>query len=87
MHRWGEGWLGVAARGLAGHQLASGEQLHCPSLVLYILMVYYYYCHFITLIIIIIFFLFCPIKHLHLNSQVLPFFFLLSPILLDGGRV
>lgn len=33
----GKSWLGATAWELAGHQLVGGEQLHCTSLVLYIL--------------------------------------------------
>ena len=33
----GVGWeVPIAARGLAGHQSASGEQLHCASLVFFL---------------------------------------------------
>lgn len=34
---WGEMWPGAAAQELAGHQLTSGEQWYCASLVLSIL--------------------------------------------------
>ena len=38
---WGEVGPGgqIAARELTGHQSVSGEQLHCASLVLYILLI------------------------------------------------
>ena len=44
---------GTAAWGCAGHQSAGGEQLHCASLVLYILAV---------VLLLLLFFLFCPNK-------------------------
>jgi len=52
---WGESWLGAAARELAAHWLAGGEQLHCTSLVLHFFYHCYYYFHYFP-------FLFCPIK-------------------------
>ena len=60
----GAGWEGwIAAQELTGHRSASGEQLHCASLVWYSLILlvfllsfYYYYYHYYYLL------PFCPIK-------------------------
>ena len=69
----------ITARELIGHQLASGEQLHCASLVLYILILlvvllyyyYYYHHHYFS-------FLSVLLNCLYLNPRVL-FFFRFSP--------
>lgn len=34
---WGQSWLGAAVQELAGHRSGGDEQLHCASLVCYIL--------------------------------------------------
>ena len=67
------------ARELTGHRSASGEQLHCASLVLYILILlvvllsfYYYYYHYFS-------FLSILLNCLYLNSRGF-FFLILSPI-------
>ena len=65
-----EGW--ITARELTGHRSASGEQLHCASLVLYIL--FFFSPSFSVLL-----------NCLYLNPQVLLFFSILSPIPLGGG--
>ena len=76
----------MAAWELTGHQLASGEQLHCASLVLYILILlvllfsYYYYHYYYYY-----FLPFCPIKPFLSQPTSLTFFLILSPILLGGG--
>ena len=83
---WGVGLGGITAQELTGGRLASGEQLHCASLVLYIQFFYYYYRHFIVVIIIIIsFFLSVLLNCSYLNPRVLLFLPILSPISLGQG--
>lgn len=53
----------TAAQGLAGHQLASGKQLHCVSLVhIYNYYITYIYIVYIIIVIVICLFLLCPSK-------------------------
>lgn len=71
-HRVGQLYVGagqgaVAARGLAGHRSDDGEELHCESLALYILLL---------LLSLLFPLLFCPIK---LSSSQPTIFYLFFP--------
>ena len=83
MYNWGS-WLGgegIAAQEWAEHQVLGGEQLHCTSLALYILLL-------VLLLLLLLLSLFCPVKQS--LSQLMRFYLfllILLPIALEGVGV
>ena len=83
----GVGLGGIAARELRGHWLASGEQRHCASLVLYIpilllLLLPFYYCYYYHYQ----FLPFCSIKLFLSQPTSFTFFLLILPPIPLGGE-